>query len=105
MMEQCQRTDPPYAAGEKEMVTAFLDYHRATLLCKLDRLSDEQLRGKHQPSGLTLLGLAKHLAVVETTWFRLRFAGETVTNIPVPIDFDACWRIEQSETTAEVLAL
>lgn len=104
-LENCQRTPPPYAAGEKEMVTAFLDWQRATLLCKLDGLTDEQLRWHHQPSGLTLLGLAKHLAVVETAWFRLRFAGEEVTNIPIPIDWDAYWRIEPGDSTADILAL
>lgn len=104
-MDQCERVDPPFAASEKEMVTAFLDWQRATLLCKLDGLTDEQLRWRHQPSGLTLLGLAKHLAVVETVWFRLRFAGEEVANIPVPIDWDAYWRIEPGESTADILAL
>ena len=105
MMDQCERVDPPFAAGEKEMVSAFLDWQRATLLCKLQGLTDEELRRPHQPSGLTLLGLAKHLAVVETTWFRLRFAGEEVTNIPVPIDWEAFWRIEPDESTADILAL
>src|SRR5688572_6361357 len=105
MMDQCQRTDPPFAANEKEMVTAFLDWQRATLLCKLAGLSDEQLRWRHQPSGITLLGLAKHLAAVETSWFRLRFADEPVTNVRVPIDYEAYWRIEPDETTADVLNL
>ena len=105
MMEQCERVDPSFAAGEKEMATAFLDWQRATLLCKLQGLTDEELRRRHQPSGLTLLGLAKHLAVVETTWFRLRFAGEEVTNIPVPIDWEAFWRIEPDESTADILTL
>lgn len=104
-LENCQRTPPPYAAGEKEMATAFLDWQRATLLCKLQGLTDEELRRPHVPSGLTLLGLVKHLAVVETTWFRLRFAGEEVINIPVPIDWEAFWRIEPDESTAGILTL
>ena len=103
MMDQCQRVDPPYAAGEKEMVIAFLDWQRATLLCKLAGLSDEQLRWRHEPSGLTLLWLAKHLGVVEQFWFRLSFAGEIAT----PTDWDRFWRQEAvtpDETGANVIA-
>jgi uncharacterized damage-inducible protein DinB len=105
MMEQCQRTDPPYAAGEKEMASAFLDWQRDTLLCKVAGLSDEELRRRHEPSGLTLLGLVKHLAAVEMIWFQARFAGATETEIPQPVDWEAYWRIEPHETTAGVLEL
>ena len=102
MMDQCQRIDPPYAAGEKEMVTAFLDWQRATLLCKLAGLSDEQLRWRHQPSGLSLLWLVKHLGVVEQFWFRLIYAGEIAT----PGDWNEFWRHEAvapDETAADVI--
>jgi len=39
----------------------WLDKHRATLLQKLDRLDDEQLRREMVPSRLCVLGLVKHL--------------------------------------------
>lgn len=102
-METCQRTDPPYAASERVMTEAFLDWHRDTLLCKLAGLTDEQLRWKHQPSGLTLLSLPKHLAVVETFWFQIRFTGETPSDLSIPIDWDAQWRIEPDDTTQAIL--
>jgi uncharacterized damage-inducible protein DinB len=103
-METCPRIDPPYAAGEKEMSESFLDWHRDTLLCKLAGLTDEQLRWKHQPSGLSLLSLAKHLTMVETIWFQMRFAGVTPDWITMPIDWDADWRIEPDDTTESILA-
>lgn len=103
MMEQCQRIEPPPAASEKEMVTAFLDWQRATLLCKINGLTDEQLRWRHEPSGLTLLWLVKHLGVVEQFWFHLSFAGEIAT----PTDWEHFWRQEAvapGETAAGVIA-
>lgn len=102
-MDRCQRTKPPYAAGEKEMVTAFLDWHRATLLCKLDGLTDEELRRPHAPSGLSLLGLVKHLGAVEVSWFRIDFAGEDPAHIPGLGEWEDYWRIEPEETTAAVI--
>ncbi|MFB9892932.1 DinB family protein [Planobispora takensis] len=53
------------------MLRAFLDYHRATLAMKCDGLSDEELRRQSMPpSTLSLLGLVRHMAEVERTWFR-----------------------------------
>ena len=53
------------------MLRAFLDYHRATLATKCEGLSDEDLRRQSMPpSALSLLGLVRHMAEVERTWFR-----------------------------------
>ncbi|MBX6386300.1 MAG: DinB family protein [Microbispora sp.] len=66
-----ERIDPPMIAGEREMLRAFLDYHRATLALKCEGLSDEELRRRSMPpSALSLLGLVRHMAEVERTWFR-----------------------------------
>jgi uncharacterized damage-inducible protein DinB len=68
------RIGPPNFASEREMLRAFLDYHRATLAMKCEGLTDEQLRQRSMPpSTLTLLGLVRHLAEVERTWFRRVF--------------------------------
>ncbi|MEU7692298.1 DinB family protein [Microbispora hainanensis] len=74
-----ERIGPPSIADEREMLRAFLDYHRATLALKCDGLSDEQLRRRSMPpSTLTLLGLVRHMAEVERTWFRRVIAQEDV---------------------------
>ncbi|MEV7806360.1 DinB family protein [Microbispora sp. NPDC088329] len=71
-----ERIGPPSIAGEREMLRAFLDYHRATLALKCDGLSDEELRRRSMPpSTLSLLGLVRHMAEVERAWFR-RVIGE-----------------------------
>ena len=72
------RTDPPLVAGERESLDGWLDYHRSTLLVKCQGLTGEQLaRRAVPPSTLSLLGLVRHLAEVERSWFRRRSAGET----------------------------
>jgi len=56
-----------------------LDWHRATLLYKCAGLTGEELaRRAVEPSGLSLLGLIRHLTKVERAWFRQRFADERV---------------------------
>src|SRR5262249_60769488 len=65
--------------GEREMLRAFLDYHRVTLAMKCDGLSEDELRRQSSPpSALSLLGLVRHMAEVERTWFRRVINGENV---------------------------
>jgi uncharacterized damage-inducible protein DinB len=74
-----ERIDPPLEAGEREMLVAWLDYHRATLAWKCDDLDDGQLRQRAvPPSSLSLLGLVRHMAEVERGWFRRVLGGEAV---------------------------
>jgi uncharacterized damage-inducible protein DinB len=74
-----ERISPPLTGDERETLRAFLDFHRATLAMKCDGLTDEQLRERSMPpSTLTLLGLVRHLAEVERTWFRKVIGGEDI---------------------------
>jgi uncharacterized damage-inducible protein DinB len=74
-----ERVDPPKVAGEREMLTAWLDWHRATLARKCAGLAPEQLRERSAPpSSLSLLGLVRHMAEVERGWFRRGVAQEDV---------------------------
>jgi len=72
-----ERVDPPLQADERTMLTAWLDYHRATLAHKCAGLDDEQLRTRSAPpSSLSLLGLVRHMAEVERGWFRRTLSSE-----------------------------
>ncbi|MGA5119724.1 DinB family protein [Streptomyces pseudogriseolus] len=72
-----QRTEPARNADERTMLEGWLDYHRATLALKCEGLTDEQLRtASVAPSELSLMGLVRHMAEVERSWFRRVFAGE-----------------------------
>ena len=99
------RPEPPSTGGEREMLAGFLDFQRATLLWKLEGLDDEQLRRAMVPSGTSLLGLVKHLAYVERSWFQEVWDGQEVSYSWTKQDPDADWRIEPDETTEDVLAL
>jgi uncharacterized damage-inducible protein DinB len=71
-----ERIDPPYSADERPMLEAWLDWHRGTLASKCDGLTDEQLRERSvPPSPLSLLGLVRHMAEVERSWFQRCIAG------------------------------
>jgi hypothetical protein len=68
------RVEPDFLLGEREMLRAWLDYHRATFAWKCEELSAEQLRqAAVPPSTLTLLGLVRHMGEVERWWFRVVF--------------------------------
>ncbi|WP_416900677.1 DinB family protein [Micromonospora echinospora] len=76
---QITRTPEPLVGDERTMLEGWLDYHRQTLPLKCAGLTAEQLRTPSvEPSGLTLLGLVRHMAEVEAWWFRENTAGETV---------------------------
>ena len=73
------RQRAPYIADERQMLEAWLDFHRQTLLAKCAGLTAEQLRlCAAPPSNLSLLGLVRHMTEVERGWFRRRVAGEDV---------------------------
>jgi uncharacterized damage-inducible protein DinB len=74
-----ERIAPPRTGGERDTLRAYLDWHRATLALKCEGLTDEQLRTRSMPpSALSLLGLVRHMAEVERSWFRRVMAGEDV---------------------------
>jgi uncharacterized damage-inducible protein DinB len=101
-----QRTEPPLAAGERDMLTGWLDYHRATLLWKCEGLSDDQLGQRSvPPSGLSLIGLVRHLTECERGWFRKVLQGEDVPGLYwTPEDPDGDFDNVDSADTASVFA-
>jgi uncharacterized damage-inducible protein DinB len=73
------RTTPPTVGDERQILSAYLDWHRATLELKCDGVPRERLSERTvPPSSLSLHGLLRHLAAVERWWFRIQFAGEDI---------------------------
>ena len=57
--------------GEKECLVGYLEHYRGTLALKCDGLDAEQLATRAvPPSNISLLGLVRHMARVEQSWFR-----------------------------------
>lgn len=76
------RVRPPEDAGERETLTALLDYLRATVVTKVAGLSDADASSPPVPaSALTPAGLVQHLTGVERYWFSIDFAG---LDVPAP---------------------
>jgi uncharacterized damage-inducible protein DinB len=105
--EATGRVDPPYVAGERTMLDAWLDFHRATLLWKCEGLADADLKRRPvSPSSLSLLGLVRHMTEVERSWFRRYLAGEELpplyySDAAPDGDFDS---VEAADVDADLAA-
>ncbi len=71
------RVDPPTQVDERATLVAFLRWQRETLELKCAGLDADALaRRAVDFSSLSLLGLVRHLADVERTWFRQRLSSQ-----------------------------
>ena len=74
-----ERVEAANIAPERQAVEELLEFHRATFLHKCAGLTGVQLAQRGcPPSTLSLLGLVRHLAEVERSWFRRRVAEEDI---------------------------
>ena len=86
--------DGPLVGDDRPILEGFLAWQRHTLLSLCAGLTGEQLAQRAvASSNLSLLGLVRHLAKVERTWFRQRAAGEDLGSLYDPAkgtdaDFD-----------------
>ena len=100
--------DGPLTGDDRPILEGFLNWQRTTLLNICAGLTGEQLASRPIPSsGLSLLGLVRHMAKVERTWFRQRAAGQPAEPMYDPArgesaDFDDA-RAAEAETDIERL--
>jgi hypothetical protein len=66
---------PVVVSSEKDTLLAFLAYLRSAVDRKVALLSEDDARRPLVASGTTVLGIVKHLGVVEVYWAQRRFAG------------------------------
>jgi uncharacterized damage-inducible protein DinB len=107
-----RRIDPEFGLGEREMLEAWLEYHRVTLLMKCEGLTDAQRKQRPVPTSfLSLHGLVRHMAEVERGWFqrtlredasetRMWYSDADPDGDLVPID-DADWHADLAVWQAE----
>jgi uncharacterized damage-inducible protein DinB len=70
------------ARGERATLLEYLRHYRLTLELKCEGLDAEQLaRRSVPPSTLSLLGLVRHLAKVEHSWFRRVMEGQDLPRL------------------------
>jgi uncharacterized damage-inducible protein DinB len=76
------REDGTSLGDEKATLTEYLRTQRLTLEIKCAGLSAEQLAMRSvPPSTMSLLGLVRHMADVERSWFRRFLSGQDVPRI------------------------
>ncbi|GAA2406162.1 MULTISPECIES: DinB family protein [Streptomyces] len=101
-----ERRMPATTADERTMLEGWLEFHRQTLAWKCEGLSDEQLRSPAvEPSELSLLGLVRHMADVERSWFRRVLANEDAAPMYFSDeDLDGEFHLTEADTYAEAHA-
>jgi hypothetical protein len=99
------RVDPPLAADEREMLIAFLDYQRESVLIKLDGLDEKAARFVVSPKGNSLASIVQHLGWAEIWWFRVRFLGEEVDVPWSDADRDADFRVDDERPVADIVTI
>jgi Protein of unknown function (DUF664) len=71
------RSPEPRASDERDILIGWLSFHRDALAAKCEGLTPEQLATMSvPPSGLTLLGLVRHLTEMEHVYLVHALAGE-----------------------------
>jgi len=113
MTEQTQsfnrddRVDPPLRGDEVSTLRAFLDFQRDTFRWKCAGLTQEQLAQPLPPSDMTLGGMMKHLAIVDSSWFEYDFAGGEFMPPFDSVDWDADgdweWHTAKDDSPEELL--
>ncbi|GAA3501463.1 DinB family protein [Streptomyces prasinosporus] len=101
-----ERREPALNADERAMLEGWLDYHRRTLALKCEGLTDDQLRtASVRPSELSLMGLVRHMAEVERSWFRRVLAAEDAGPIHYDeADPDGEFHLTEADTWQEAYA-
>jgi len=80
--ERDPRENGSSLGDEKATLVEFLRCQRLTLELKCADLDEKQMAQRSvEPSTMSLLGLVRHLADVERTWFRRRLAGLDVPRL------------------------
>jgi len=71
-LEDARRAEPAMVGlGERAMLEAWLEFHRTTLLLKVEGLDESGRTARPvATSALSLHGLVRHMAEVERSWFQ-----------------------------------
>jgi uncharacterized damage-inducible protein DinB len=99
-----QRRIPKHGLGEKEMLRAWLEFGRNTILGKTADLSEDGALHNPTRSNTSLAGIVKHLTTVEQHWFQVVLGGR---DVPMPFDPqnpDGDWIVAEGEPLADLLA-
>lgn len=97
------RIEPPYRGNEKETLLGFLQFLRQTIVQKCSGLDDMQMRSTPTISAMNLLGMVKHLTIVERYWFQGVFLDADVDLPWSEEDPNGDWRTNGDDTAASAV--
>jgi uncharacterized damage-inducible protein DinB len=108
-LDEQGRPEPPLAANELDTLLGFLDFLRATLAWKCEGLDSAGLTTTVGVSSMTLGGMLKHLAYVESEWFSRWLLGRDRQppwdTVDWKADRDWDWHSAAADSPEELLAL
>jgi uncharacterized damage-inducible protein DinB len=76
VLDEQGRPEPPLAGDETATLLGFLEFQRATLAWKCSGVDAAGLRATVGATSMTLGGILKHLAYVESDWFSRWLHGQ-----------------------------
>ncbi|HEX3648658.1 MAG TPA: DUF664 domain-containing protein [Pseudonocardiaceae bacterium] len=88
--------------SRNELFLRYLDFFRDTLVDKVTRLPEAELRTSRLPSAWTPLELLKHVTFVELRWLDWGFAGREVAE-PWGDNEGTRWHVAPDETLTDLL--
>ena len=95
---------PDSTGSERQVLEAFLDFHRQVLVSKVDGISENEARQRRVPSKTTLAGLIKHMIGVERGWFQEVLGGRNPEEIgPNVGGGDESWDLAENETVSSLI--
>ncbi len=98
-----------HTADERTMLTGMLEWYRDGVVAKVAGLGDRDARRRLVGSDTTAVGLVKHLALVEDSWFHQRFSGRPAPEpwASAPWADDPDWEFHSAleDPLADVVAL
>lgn len=101
--------EPPIAGSEVDTLLGSLERQRRTFAWKCGGLDAAGLNAKVGSSAITIGGLLKHLALIESDYFALRLHGRDLGPPWNAVDWNANpgweWRSAADDTPAELYAL
>ena len=95
---------PDSTGSERQVLEAFLDFHRQVLVSKVDGISENEARHRRVPSKTTLAGLIKHMIGVERGWFQEVLGGRNPEDIgPNVGGGEESWDLAEVETVSSLV--
>jgi uncharacterized damage-inducible protein DinB len=89
---------------ERTQLDAFVEEYRSALEARLEGLTEEQARARLVPSSTTLLGLLKHVTLMQRVWFEECIGGTPRLELGLVHTPEESFQVADDDTIASVTA-